>query len=240
MAFFYSFSASLVGPAARVITAILPTSPTIYRIAALFSRPSWKWVGKPEVITCKGAIPMIENLSKKLEVCAHVGIILMTFLVGYAVVRLQTFSEAPTGQNPYASARRGLAAGMKIPTPGIDWGKYDRTLLLVLSSACKSCKESATFYQKIIEELRSIKNVRLVAVFPQIETQDVTQSKQYLEEMGLAIDEVKQVMPGSVGVTGLPALVLVDNTGTVRNVWVGKISVEREIEVIDALKCTHC
>jgi hypothetical protein len=183
---------------------------------------------------------MLENLSKKIEVCAHIGIILMTLLAGYVVVRLDTLSGASTRPNSYSPTRRALAAGMKVPTTGIDWGENNRTLLLVLSSACKPCKENAPFYKRIIEELRSIQDVRLVAVFPQELTQDVIPGKKYIEDMGLAIDEVKQVTPGSVGVPGFPALVLVDNTGTAKNVWVGRLSVDKEIEVIDALKCDNC
>ena len=183
---------------------------------------------------------MIANLSKKIEVCAHIGVILMTLFVGYAVIRLSFFSEALTRTNSYAPARRALVAGMKIQTPGIDWEENNRTLLLVLSSACKPCKESAPFYKRIIEELRSAQDVRLVAVFPQVLTQGVVPGKKYLEDMGLAIDDVKQVAPGSVGVPGFPALVLVDNTGTVKDVWVGRIPAEKEVEVIDALKCDKC
>jgi hypothetical protein len=183
---------------------------------------------------------MIENLSKKIEICAHVGIILMTLLAGYVVIRLEIFSGSLARPNSYAPARRALAAGMKIQTPGIDWGGNNRTLLLVLSSACKPCKEGAPFYKKIIEELRSIQDVRLVAVFPQELTQDAVPGKKYLDDMELAIDDVKQVTPGSVGVPGFPSLVLVDNTGTVKNVWVGRLPADKEIEVIDALKCDKC
>jgi hypothetical protein len=183
---------------------------------------------------------MIANLSKKIEVSAHIGVILMTLFVGYAVIRLSFFSEVLIRPNSYAPARRALAAGMKIQTPGFDWGENNRTLLLVLSSACEPCKEGAPFYKRIIEELRSIQDVRLVAVFPQVLTPDVVPGKKYLEDMGLAIDDVKQVMPGSVGVLGFPALVLVDNTGTVKDVWVGRIPAEKEVEVIDALKCDKC
>jgi len=184
---------------------------------------------------------MIENLSKKIEVCAHVGIILMTFLVGYAVVRPNVASEVkmrPAFNN--IQARRGLSAGDKAPTLGVDWKKTNRTLLLVISSACKPCKEGAPFFQRVIEELRSVKDLRLVAVLPQIVPQDLAIDKKFLEEMGLTVDEVRQVAPGSVGVNGLPALVLVDNTETVKNVWVGRIPVDKEVEVIDALKCVTC
>jgi hypothetical protein len=191
---------------------------------------------------------MIENLSKKIEICAHVGIILMTFLVGYVVIRLSTVSETLTTiseatlarPNSNAPARRILAPGMKMSMSGIDWENNNRTLLLVLTSSCKPCKESASFYKKIIEELRSIKNVRLVAVLPQGGMQGVASGEKYLHEMGLMIDEVMQVTPGSVGVAGLPALILADNTGTVENVWIGRLPSDKEVEVIKALKCDQC
>ena len=183
---------------------------------------------------------MITNLSKKVEVCAHIGIILMTLLLGYVVVRLDTFLAPLPRPNANTPARRGLAAGMKVSTPGIDWEKSDQTLLLVLSTACTPCKGNAPFYKRIVEELQSIKGTHLMAVFPQGVTQDITNAKQFLSDMGLAIDDVKPVAPGSIGVTGFPALVLVDKTGTAKNVWVGNVPVEKEVEVIDALKCDKC
>ena len=47
---------------------------------------------------------------------------------------------------------------------------------------------------------------------------------------------MKQSMPFSVGANGFPTLMLVDNTGTVKKTWVGKLSEEKEREVIEQMK----
>jgi hypothetical protein len=47
---------------------------------------------------------------------------------------------------------------------------------------------------------------------------------------------VKQATLSTIGVTGTPTLLLVDNTGTVANVWQGKLQPDQEGGVLAVLK----
>ncbi len=76
-----------------------------------------------------------------------------------------------------------------------------------------------------------MKNLRLVAALPQ----DEKAGEKYLSDMGIAIREVRQSRPESVGASGFPTLILVDNKGEVKKVWVGKLPAEKEAEVIDLI-----
>jgi Redoxin len=138
----------------------------------------------------------------------------------------------PQAQNQPQATRTGPIPGMKISHPDINWAKNGRTLLFVLSTQCGFCNASTNFYKQAVQEKQSIKDIQFVALFPQ----DIKQSEQYLKDNGIGIQDVKQTMPFSVGANGFPTLMLVDNTGTVKKTWVGKLSEEKEREVIEQMK----
>jgi len=62
------------------------------------------------------------------------------------------------------------------------------------------------------------------------------ESKKYLDELGVAIEEVKQAKLDSIGVHGTPTLILVDNQGVVMASWVGKLSADGEADVLRRLQ----
>jgi hypothetical protein len=185
---------------------------------------------------------MNEKISKIIELCANVGITLVTLLISYTLIRGYLFRPAPTAEKQPATTRRAPSPGVtpspgaKITIPGVDFASSEQTLLFVLSSSCKFCKESAPFYQRIIQEAKSIKNLRLVAMLPQ----DEKDGEKYLGDMGITIQEVKRSRPESVGASGFPTLILVDNRGAVKKAWVGKLPAEKEAEVINRINCATC
>lgn len=181
---------------------------------------------------------MNEKINKRVELCANIGITLLTLMGGYLLIRSYLFNkEAVTGSRAAAvTTKRVPLPGAKIAVPGINWEDKNRTLLFVMSSSCKYCKESAPFYQRIVKETQKMKDLRLVALLPQ----DVEQGEKYLNNMGIAISEVKHSEPGAVGASGFPTLIMVDKTGTIKKAWVGKLSADKEVEVITQLKCTDC
>jgi hypothetical protein len=185
---------------------------------------------------------MNEKISKRVELCANVGITLATLLISYTLIRGYLFRPAPIAEERPATARRAPSPGAtpspgaKITIPDVDFASSEQTLLFVISTSCKFCKESSPFYQRIIQETQSIKNLRLMAVLPQ----DKKAGEKYLSDMGIAIREVKQSRPESVGTRGFPTLILVDNKGAVKKAWVGKLPAEKEAEVVNRIKCTTC
>jgi len=69
--------------------------------------------------------------------------------------------------------------------------------------------------------------VRVVALFPQ----PLLDSRTYLDNLGLNVDEIVQSPLNSVGASGTPTLLLIDNKGAVINSWVGKLSDDAAKEV---------
>ncbi len=129
-------------------------------------------------------------------------------------------------------APTGPAAGTQISVPGINWSDSEETIVLALSNKCHFCTESAPFYQTLSRELADRKNVRVVAVFPQ----QVDEGKKYLDGLNVPITQVAQATLDSLGVRGTPTLVIVDKSGTVKQSWVGRLTTEREAEVLSRVK----
>ncbi len=103
---------------------------------------------------------------------------------------------------------------------------------MALSTQCHFCSESAQFYQRVAQERTRAGSLRLVAVLPQ----PVDESQQYLKELGVTVDDVKQLRLDSIGVNGTPTLIMANSEGIVADSWRGKLSDEKELEVIARLK----
>ena len=173
---------------------------------------------------------------KKLEVLANIAVIITSVVLCSVLVKKYFFSaakqealvEAAPARSPAsnASRRQSIQAGTKISLPGIDWSTSTRTVVLALSTTCHFCSESAPFYQKLQQQEQN--GVSLVAVFPQ----PAEDSRNYLNKLGVSVSDVVQSSLGSVGVSGTPTLLLVDNEGSVTGSWVGKLSESEAAKVI--------
>jgi thioredoxin-related protein len=124
----------------------------------------------------------------------------------------------------------GVGTSLKGRVPGVDWSANGRTLVLAISSTCHFCKDSEPFYRKLRQELG--KGIKMVAVLPQ----PVTEAEQYLKNDGVAVDQVKQVSMGALGVRGTPTMLLVDKGGMVTKVWTGRLQPEQEEQVLSFLR----
>ncbi len=166
----------------------------------------------------------MNNPTKRLEQLANVAIIVVALLLGGVLVKRYLLPQA---ESPQAQAR--LQPGTKLSVPGIEWDKNERTLLLVLSTTCHFCTESSPFYQRLAQEKAKKGGVGLVAVLPQ----SVDESQKYLNDLGVSVDDIKQVGLDAVQVRGTPTLIMADRTGTVVESWVGKLPSEAEVEVLN-------
>lgn len=166
----------------------------------------------------------MNNLTKRLEQLANVAVIVVALLLGGVLVKRYLLPQA---ESPQAQAR--IQPGTKLSVPGVEWGKNERTLLLVLSTTCRYCTESSPFYQRLVQEKAKKGAVGLVAVLPQ----SVGESQKYLNDLGVSVDDIKQAGLDAVQVRGTPTLIMADRTGTVIESWVGKLPAEAEGEVLN-------
>jgi peroxiredoxin len=165
------------------------------------------------------------NLHKKLELVANISIIVVAVLVGGLLVDRYLIRPSP---KPEIRDVR-VKPGTKLTLTGVDWDKSNPTLLLVLSTDCRFCTESASFYQRLVLEKAKHGRGTVIAVLPQT----VEVAKKYLDELSVTVDDIRQATPVSVGARATPTIVLVDRTGAVVESWVGKLPSEQESAVFN-------
>jgi hypothetical protein len=170
------------------------------------------------------------NLSKLTENLANIAIIAVAILLGFVLVR--TYIWPRQVQNPTPTAAQAqrdprVPAGTKISLPNTDWSKSSRTLVLVVSDTCHFCTDSAEFYKALAAQAQK-NSVNIIAVLPQPQEQ----GKAYLDKLGVSVAEIKQAQLNSIGVNATPTLIMVDQSGSVIESWVGKLPVEKEKEVL--------
>ena len=153
------------------------------------------------------------ELTKKVELVANVAIIVVALAVGVALYK-NYFTKNPPNSPP---VNNQVSKGTKVALADVDWGKTDQTLVLALSAECRFCTESAPFYQHLIREKAGSKSFELIAVLPQPESR----GREYLKNLGVDIEQVKQAEPRTFGVQGTPTLLLVNKNGEVIDVCFG-------------------
>lgn len=116
--------------------------------------------------------------------------------------------------------------GAQLNLPDIDWSHNGVNLVLALSTDCHYCRESAPFYRNLVGSGTG-DTFHTLAIFPQ----STLESREYLRLQGIVVQEVRQANLSSLGVTGTPTLILVDNSGRVKSEWIGKLSPEQEGQV---------
>lgn len=171
----------------------------------------------------------MNSLTKRIELLANISIILVAILLGFVFVKRYVLSSPDANR---AETRNDIKPGTKISLPGFDWSGSNKHLVLVLQKDCHFCSESAPFYQRLVQETVGHNDIHLIVALPQ----GVNEGRQYLNDLGVHINDVKQVSPPSLGVRVTPTLLLVDKTGLVTDVWVGRLPADREAAVLNRLK----
>lgn len=170
---------------------------------------------------------MAGNLTRKLEVVANVAIILVAVLLGGALVKSYLI-----GRNAPTVPEQPSLVGARVNVPEVDWRRNGRTLLLVLQKGCHFCAEGAPFYQRLAREAAGGGSPRIVAVFPQ----QVEDARQYLRDLNVPVEDVREVQMRELGVRLTPTLLLINGDGVITGSWFGRLTPDKEDEVLKLLK----
>jgi len=186
---------------------------------------------------------MSEKILKVVQVGANVAIIFLAVVLGAVLLKTYVTPQPtgaaakayPTVSTINATAQPELARdiqiqpGQKLKVPGVDFVKSNRTLLLAVSDKCHFCSESAPFYQQLA---KNHGGARLIALMPQ----PPDEGRQYLDQLRVSVDEIRQAPLTVLGIRGTPTLILVDNAGAIVKSWRGKLSADKESEVLASLQ----
>src|SRR5579864_5467736 len=163
---------------------------------------------------------------KILEAASYIVMIAVCFLGGY---RLWQF-KADTTSLPLPSAINSTPA---IPTSiagkvSFDLNSKKKWVVLVLSTQCHFCQESAPFHERLTQMLQNSPDTGLIAVFPQ-DRQAVEQYKATYKVNFPNI--ITDASLNKLQVRGTPTLLLVDQHGKVLKSWRGRLPENDEKEV---------
>lgn len=115
----------------------------------------------------------------------------------------------------------------------IDWSRHDRTLVLALRVGCRFCEDSMPFYNRLATMRNAGQpNAEIVAAFPE----DTTTVREYTNSLGLTVESFANIPLKKLNAPATPTLILVDRNGRVIKSWLGKLTADREREVIDAIE----
>src|SRR6266568_7197690 len=166
----------------------------------------------------------MRKLNQKAELAANILIVVVAALLIGVIVQKYFFSKSATINQ---QARVQPAIGSHVKLLDESRANQSKTLILALQTGCHFCNESAPFYKRLIETIKD-KNIKLVAVFPT----SVEESKAHLNELGLTNLEVKSSPLENIQVSGTPTLILTNEKGEIMNFWLGKLTPDKEAEVI--------
>jgi thioredoxin-related protein len=169
----------------------------------------------------------MSKFSEKIEVTANVLIIIMALLLVGIFAQRYFFGQPSVAAAQPPPARTKPTVGKKINLPDENFSAQPKTVLPALQTSCRFCNESASFYRRLVEETKG-RNIKFVAVFPT----SVEESTAHLTRLGVSGMEVKQAPISQLDSSGTPTLILTNDKGEVTNFWVGKLTPEKEAEVI--------
>jgi rhodanese-related sulfurtransferase len=149
-----------------------------------------------------------------------VAVVLSTFLV-------KKFFFQPVQKSDYR-----IAPDAKLSINGINWSDSERTVLVALGKECKYCSDSAEFYRRLAAGIASQSNTRLIALFPEKESE----GEAYLKQLEVPIKELRYVSLSSLGIKSVPTLAILDRNGVVTDMWAGKLSPLKQSAVMSKLR----
>ena len=173
----------------------------------------------------------MDSFRKKIELAADIAIVGVSVLLCIVLVKNHLLRDTTVNvktDHPISSS--GTKIGERIDLPEVDWQKNRQTLLLALSTTCHFCSESTPFYQQLAKERNG--ETHIIAVFPQA----VNEGKEYLNEKNVFVDDIKQADLNSIGVNATPTVILTDDKGIARGVWIGKLPNSEETKVINRMR----
>jgi thioredoxin-related protein len=168
----------------------------------------------------------MSKVYQRIELTANILVIIVALALGGILIQKYFLKGVPSKQldqqQPIVGAQMALS--------DVNWSGQPKTLILALQTSCHFCNESAPFYKRILESVKN-KNVKIVAVFPTA----IEEGKAHLTELGLNNIEVKQSPLNAIQVSGTPTLILTNEKGEITDTWVGKLSPDKETEVLSKL-----
>ena len=153
-------------------------------------------------------------MKSKIELGLNIAIAIAIVAIAGVIVKRTFFAEQV--KTPGFEAQAQQLVGTKINVPGADWAQNKKSLVFFLKKDCIYCDKVAPSYRQLITEAGK-SNVKLIAILPN----PVDVGREYVQSLGLPIENVQTAVLASYKVPGTPTVLVVDGEGIVRGVWIG-------------------
>jgi hypothetical protein len=146
----------------------------------------------------------------------------------------RAMTSSVAGASPARPARPQYQVGEAFqPLPGLSPERGMASLLFVVREGCRYCENSIPFYQRVATAARAARaKVKLVGICPST----TAACQRYFESSDVRMDEAVGIQSKGLKVAGTPTIVMIDEGGRIEGVWAGELPIEREMEVLGAIK----
>lgn len=155
---------------------------------------------------------------------------LLIIAICFVVLLLQR-RAAKTGQVPDEVGSR-LEIGTKVSWSQ-DVASSRGTMLVAIRDGCHFCAEEMPFYKRLIDAAH-LGNTHIVFLLPN----DPLTEKAFIKRSGLTSVPVRQADFAALHISGTPTILLVDQSGKLRQYWIGKLPADQEAQVLRAAQKT--
>lgn len=161
---------------------------------------------------------------KALDRIANIAIILAVAVFLTLVIRGEFFRRTPAPAHSSSAL-----VGSTFRLPGVHFPAQHDSLVLGISTTCHFCSESLPFYKQLADQLQG--RLEMYAVLPQTQNE----AGHYLADAGLSAVHPVSADLGSLGISATPTLLLLDSSGKVKSVWLGKQDEAGQKRILAAL-----
>ena len=162
------------------------------------------------------------GLPNALRFSRRVRLLVDTLIVGLAFVVALSAAEFWQQDSDDAPAEL-VQPGRTLAFDGsTEWARgASRNVVVRAKATCHACVESETFFEELSELILNTSHARLIVVSPDL----LGETRMWLETSGIHVDGIQQ---WDEEIVVYPTTFLVDETGTVTNMWLGAMSLEEE------------
>lgn len=163
-----------------------------------------------------------------LDRIANISIIVAVVVFLFVIGRHELLPPISQQQAQRLSEENQLV-GKSIQVPGVQFPRNHELLMFALSTKCPYCRESLPFYEELTEKIRGKDD--LIAVFPQ--TQE--QAQIWLKAANISVSQIVSARLDAFGISATPSLLLLDKSGKVERVWVGRLNAQGQAQLLSYL-----
>jgi hypothetical protein len=162
-----------------------------------------------------------------LEKASHIAVLLLCVTAAGAIVR----REFVKPHTPVLEETSAALLGKRLPLSGAVWNRAN--IVIALSSHCQFCAMSLPLYHDLTTAHRPQQGRETETAIFVVSSEPSEMIAQFLAAAQVQADKIFTERLSELKVRGTPTVVLVDEGGVVKRVFVGKLQAHEERELLE-------